>query len=226
MARPSDDAWEAIRLTLLVAAIAVPLNTAFGLAAAWCVTRYRFPGRSLLVSLITLPFSVSPVISGLVWVLLFGLQGWFGPWLRAHGVQIIFAVPGIVLATIFVTVPFVARQVIPIMQARGMDEELAALTLGASGWQIFWRITLPRVRWGLLNGVLLCNARAMGEFGAVSVVSGHVRGVTVTMPLEIEILYNDYNIPAAFAVASLLAGMALLTLVAKAVLERRQAVGI
>ncbi len=219
----SPDAVSAIRLTLLVAAIAVPLNTVFGLAAAWCITRYRFMGRGLLLSLIALPFSISPVISGLVWVLLFGLHGWFGPWLHAHNVQIIFALPGIVLATVFVTVPFVARQVIPIMQARGQEEETAALTLGASGWQIFLRITLPRIRWGVMNGVLLCNARAMGEFGAVSVVSGHISGLTNTMPLQIEILYNDYNLPAAFAVASLLAGLAILTLAAKAVLETRQA---
>ncbi len=218
----SDDSLSAIRLTLLVAAIAVPLNTVFGLAAGWCLTRYRFAGRALLLSLTALPFSVSPVVSGLVWVLLFGLQGWFGPWLRAHDVQIIFALPGIVLATLFVTVPYVARQVIPLMQAQGVEEELAALTLGASGWQIFRRITLPRVRWGLLNGVLLCNARAMGEFGAVSVVSGHIAGLTNTMPLQIEILYNSYNLPAAFAVASLLAGMAVVTLVAKAAMERRQ----
>jgi sulfate transport system permease protein len=222
----SPDAWDAIRLTVLVAAIAVPLNTVFGLAAAWCLTRYLFAGRAALMALTALPFSVSPVISGLVWVLLFGLQGWFGPWLRAHDVQIIFALPGIVLATVFVTVPFVVRQVIPIMQARGDDEELAALTLGASGWQIFRRITLPRVRWGVLNGVLLCNARAMGEFGAVSVVSGHIRGLTVTMPLHIEILYNDYNLPAAFAMASLLAAMALVTLGVKALLERRQTAGV
>ena len=219
----SPDAVSAIRLTLLVAAIAVPLNTVFGLAAAWCISRYRFMGRGLLLSLIALPFSISPVISGLVWVLLFGLHGWFGPWLHAHNVQIIFALPGIVLATVFVTVPFVARQVIPIMQARGQEEETAALTLGASGWQIFLRITLPRIRWGVMNGVLLCNARAMGEFGAVSVVSGHISGLTNTMPLQIEILYNDYNLPAAFAVASLLAGLAILTLAAKAVLETRQA---
>ena len=219
----SPDAVSAIRLTLLVAAIAVPLNTVFGLAAAWCITRYRFMGRGLLLSLIALPFSISPVISGLVWVLLFGLHGWFGPWLHAHNVQIIFALPGIVLATVFVTVPFVARQVIPIMQARGQEEETAALTLGASGWQIFLRITLPRIRWGVMNGVLLCNARAMGEFGAVSVVSGHISGLTNTMPLQIELLYNDYNLPAAFAVASLLAGLAILTLAAKAVLETRQA---
>ncbi len=216
-------AWQAIRLTLLVAAVAVPLNTAFGLAAAWCVTRYRFAGRALLMSAIALPFSVSPVISGLVWVLLFGAQGWFGPFLRAHDMQVVFALPGIVLATVFVTLPFVARQTIPVMQALGEEEELAAWTLGASGWQIFRRITLPRVRWGVLNGVLLCNARAMGEFGAVSVVSGHIRGATVTMPLEIEILYNEYNLPAAFAVASLLAGLAMVTLAAKAMLERRQA---
>ena len=221
----SPDARDAIRLTLLVAAIAVPLNTGFGLAAAWCLTRYRFAGRGLLLSLTALPFSVSPVISGLLWVLLFGLQGWFGPWLRAHDVQIIFALPGIVLATVFVTLPFVVRQVIPIMHARGTEEEMAALTLGASGWQIFRRVTLPRIRWGVLNGVLLCNARAMGEFGAVSVVSGHIRGLTDTMPLHVEILYNDYNLPAAFAVASLLAGMALVTLAAKAVLERGQAEG-
>ena len=220
----SADARDAIRLTLLVTAIAVPLNTVFGLAAAWCLTRYRFAGRGLLLSLTALPFSVSPVISGLVWVLLFGLQGWFGPWLRAHDVQIIFALPGIVLATMFVTLPFVVRQVVPIMQAQSVDEELAALTLGASGWQIYRRITLPRIRWGVLNGVLLCNARAMGEFGAVSVVSGHIRGLTDTMPLHIEILYNDYNLPAAFAMASLLAGMALVTLATKSVLERRQVV--
>jgi sulfate transport system permease protein len=216
------DALSAIRLTVLVAAISVPLTTVFGLAAAWCITRYRFAGRTLLVVLTALPFSVSPVVSGLVWVLLFGLQGWFGPWLRAHDVQIIFALPGIILATLFVTVPYVARQVIPVMQAQGVEEELAALTLGASGWQIFRRITLPRVRWGVLNGVLLCNARAMGEFGAVSVVSGHIRGLTNTLPLHIEILYNEYNLPAAFAVASLLAGMAVVTLVAKTALERRQ----
>jgi sulfate transport system permease protein len=218
----SDDALSAIRLTLLVAGIAVPLNTVFGLAAGWCLTRYRFAGRTLLLSLTALPFSVSPVVSGLVWVLLFGLQGWFGPWLKAHDVQIIFALPGIILATLFVTVPYVARQLIPLMQAQGVEEELAALTLGASGWQIFRRITLPRVRWGLLNGVLLCNARAMGEFGAVSVVSGHIAGLTNTMPLDIEILYNSYNLPAAFAVASLLAGMAVVTLVAKGAMERRQ----
>lgn len=218
----NEEALAAIRLTLTVAAIVVPLNTAFGLALAWCVTRYRFTGRPLLVLLTALPFSISPVISGLVWVLLFGLQGWFGPWLRAHDMHIIFALPGIVLATLFVTVPFVARQTIPIMQAVGEVEELAALTLGASGWQIFWRVTLPRIRWGVLNGVLLCNARAMGEFGAVSVVSGHISGLTNTMPLEVEVLYNDYNMPAAFAVASLLAGLALVTLGVKAVVERRQ----
>ncbi len=222
----SDDALAAIRLTLLVAVIAVPLNTAFGLAAAWCLTRYRFVGRTALLLLATLPISISPVISGLVWVLLFGLQGWFGPWLRMHDMQVIFALPGLVLATVFVTVPFVVRQVIPIMQAQRIDEELAALTLGASGWQVYRRVTLPRIRWGVLNGVLLCNARAMGEFGAVSVVSGHIRGLTDTMPLHIEILYNDYNLPAAFAVASLLAGLALLTLAAKAFLERRQAIAL
>jgi sulfate/thiosulfate transport system permease protein len=216
------DALAAIRLTLLVAAIAVPLNTLFGLAAAWCVAKYEFRGKALLVSLIDLPFSVSPVISGLVYVLLFGLQGWFGPWLRAHGLQIVFALPGLVLATQFVTLPLVARQLIPLMQAQGSDEEEAALTLGAGGWQIFRRVTLPNVKWALLYGVLLCNARAMGEFGAVSVVSGHIRGLTNTMPLHVEILYNEYNLPAAFAVASLLALLALVTLVLKALLEWRE----
>jgi sulfate transport system permease protein len=216
------DALAAIRLTLLVAAIAVPLNTLFGLAAAWCVAKYEFRGKALLVSLIDLPFSVSPVISGLVYVLLFGLQGWFGPWLRAHGLQIVFALPGLVLATQFVTLPLVARQLIPLMQAQGNHEEEAALTLGAGGWQIFRRVTLPNVKWALLYGVLLCNARAMGEFGAVSVVSGHIRGLTNTMPLHVEILYNEYNLPAAFAVASLLALLALATLVLKALLEWRE----
>lgn len=213
------DAMDAIRLTVTAAVIAVPLNTAFGLAAAWCVTQYRFTGRQLIVTLAAIPFSVSPVIAGLIYVLIFGLQGWLGPILAAQNIHIIFALPGVVLATIFVTLPFVARQLIPLMEALGNDEELAALTLGASGWQIFRRVTLPKIRWGLLYGVLLCNARAIGEFGAVSVVSGHIRGVTVTMPLHIEILYNDYNLPAAFAVASLLAGMALVTLGAKAALE-------
>ncbi|MEJ0068687.1 MAG: sulfate ABC transporter permease subunit CysW [Pseudomonadota bacterium] len=219
------DAVAAIRLTLLIAAIAVPLNTLFGLAAAWCVTKFAFRGKQLLVSLIDLPFSISPVISGMVYVLLFGLQGWFGTWLRAHGVQILFAVPGLVLATLFVTLPFVARQLIPLMQAQGAHEEEAALTLGASGWQIFRRVTLPNVKWALLYGVLLCNARAMGEFGAVSVVSGHIRGLTNTMPLHVEILYNEYNLPAAFAVASLLALLALATLVLKALLEWRGRLG-
>jgi len=215
------DALAAIRLTLLVAAIAVPLNIVVGLAASWAIARFRFPGRSLLVTLIDLPFSVSPVISGLVYVLLFGAQGLLGPWLTSHGMQIVFAVPGIVLATVFVTFPFVAREVLPIMEAQGSADEQAALTLGASGWRMFTTITLPNVRWALLYGVLLCNARAMGEFGAVSVVSGRIRGMTTTMPLHIEILYNEYNTVAAFAVASLLAILALVTLVAKAALEWR-----
>ena len=215
------DAQAAIRLTLLVAAVAVPLNCVFGVAAAWAVAKHDFAGKALLVSLIDIPFSVSPVVSGLVYVLLFGAQGWFGPWLQAHDVEIIFAVPGIVLATVFVTFPFVARELIPLMQAQGRDEEEAALSLGASGWQTFCRVTLPNIRWGLLYGVLLCNARAMGEFGAVSVVSGHIRGQTNTMPLHIELLYNDYNLPAAFAVASLLAGLALVTLALKTFLEWR-----
>lgn len=220
------DARSAIRLTLLVAAIAVPLNTVFGLASAWCVTRFRFPGRALLILLIELPFSVSPVISGMLYVLLFGLQGWLGPFLSEHGIQIIFAVPGIVLATVFVTLPFVARQLMPLMQAQGVEQEEAALTLGADGWQMFTRVTLPRVRWALIYGVLLCNARAMGEFGAVSVVSGHIRGFTNTMPLHIEILYNEYNLPAAFAVASLLACMALATIGLKMLLEWRNRVAV
>ena len=215
------DALAAIRLTLTVAAIAVPANLVFGVAAAWAIAKHRFPGKSLLLTLIDLPFSVSPVISGLVYVLLFGAQGWFGPWLKSHDIQIIFAVPGLVLATIFVTFPFVARELIPLMQAQGTDEEEAAITLGASGWQTFWRVTLPNIKWGLLYGVLLCNARAMGEFGAVSVVSGHIRGETNTMPLHVEILYNEYNFVAAFAVASLLALLALVTLVAKSFLEWR-----
>jgi sulfate transport system permease protein len=216
-----DDALAAIRLTLCVAVIAVPLNMAFGLAAAWCIAKFAFRGKALLVSLIDLPFSVSPVISGMVFVLLFGAQGWFGSWLKAHGVEIVFALPGLVLATIFVTLPFVARQLIPLMQAQGNDEEEAALMLGAGGWQIFRRVTLPNVKWALLYGVLLCNARAMGEFGAVSVVSGHIRGSTNTMPLQVEILYNEYNLVAAFAVASLLALLALVTLALKALLEWR-----
>jgi len=214
------DAVAAVRLTLLVAAIAVPVNMAGGVAAAWCIAKFRFPGRSLLLALIELPFSVSPVISGLVWVLLFGAQGWFGPWLQAHDVQIVFAVPGLVLATLFVTFPFVARTLIPLMQDQGRGAEEAAATLGASGWQTFRRVTLPDIRWALLSGVLLCNARAMGEFGAVSVVSGHIRGETNTMPLHVEILYNEYQFVAAFAVAALLALLALVTLAAKTLLER------
>ncbi|WP_231889539.1 sulfate ABC transporter permease subunit CysW [Tistrella mobilis] len=214
------DALAAIRLTLLVAAIAVPANLIFGIAAAWAITRFDFRGRNLLISLIDLPFSVSPVISGLVWVLLFGAHGWFGPWLAAHGIKIVFAVPGLVLATIFVTFPFVARELIPLMLAQGRDEEEAALTLGAGWFTIMRRVTLPNVRNGLLAGILLCNARAMGEFGAVSVVSGHIRGLTNTMPLHIEILYNEYDYVGAFAVASLLAMLALVTLVVKTLLER------
>jgi sulfate transport system permease protein len=215
------DAWSAIKLTLTTAVIAVPLNIAFGLAASWAIAKFDFRGKALLTTLIDLPFSVSPVISGLIYVLMFGAQGWFGPWLAAHDVQIIFAVPGIVLATIFVTFPFVARELIPLMQAQGNDEEEAAHVLGASGWQIFRRVTLPNVKWGLLYGVILCNARAMGEFGAVSVVSGHIRGQTDTMPLHVEILYNEYNFSAAFAVASLLALLALVTLALKLLAERR-----
>ncbi|HYE52307.1 MAG TPA: sulfate ABC transporter permease subunit CysW [Azospirillaceae bacterium] len=215
------DALSAVGLTLTVAAIAVPLNLVFGVAASWCIAKFQFPGRSLLITLIDLPFSVSPVISGMVYVLLFGLHGVMGPWLREHDIQIIFAVPGIVLATVFVTFPFVARELIPLMQEQGQEDEEAALVLGASGWQTFWRVTLPNIRWGLLYGVLLCNARAMGEFGAVSVVSGHIRGKTNTMPLHVEILYNEYNFVAAFAVASLLALLALVTLAAKTALEWR-----
>jgi len=216
------DAEAAIWLTLTVAAIAVPLNTIFGLAAAWSIAKFEFRGKSLLITLIDLPFSVSPVISGLVYVLLFGAQGYLGPWLDALGIKVIFTVTGLVLATVFVTFPFVARELIPLMQEQGVSEEEAALTLGASGWQMFWRVTLPNVRWGLLYGVLLCNARAMGEFGAVSVVSGHIRGLTNTMPLHVEILYNEYNFAAAFAVASLLALLAIVTLVLKSLLEWRQ----
>ena len=215
------DALAAIRLTLLVAAIAVPLNVVFGIAAAWAIAKFEFKGKSLLITLIDLPFSVSPVIAGLIYVLLFGAQGWFGPWLSAHHFKIIFAVPGIVLATIFVTFPFIARELIPLMTEQGTEDEEAALSLGASGWQTFFRVTLPNVKWGLLYGVLLCNARAMGEFGAVSVVSGHIRGLTNTMPLHVEILYNEYNFVAAFAVASLLALLALVTLVLKSFLEWR-----
>jgi len=215
------DALAAIRLTLTVAAIAVPLNLIFGLAASWAVAKFEFRGKSVLVALIDLPFAVSPVISGLIYVLVFGAQGWLGPWLVAHDIHVIFAVPGIVLATMFVTFPFVARELIPLMQAQGKDEEETAISLGASGWQTFRRVTLPNIRLGLLYGVLLCNARAMGEFGAVSVVSGHIRGLTNTMPLHIEMLYNDYDHVGAFAVAALLTLLALLTLVAKSILEWR-----
>ena len=213
------DAWSAIRLTLITAAIAVPFNLVFGLAAAWAIAKFEFRGKSLLITLIDLPFSVSPVVAGLVYVLLFGAQGWLGPWLQAHDIQIIFAVPGIVLATVFVTFPFIARELIPLMQAQGSDEEQAATVLGANGWQTFWHVTLPNIRWGLIYGVILCNARAMGEFGAVSVVSGHIRGQTNTMPLHVEILYNEYQSVAAFAVASLLALLALLTLLIKSAIE-------
>jgi sulfate transport system permease protein len=215
------DVVAAIRLTLVVAVISVPANLVFGIAAAWAITRFTFPGRNLLVTLIDLPFSVSPVVSGLVFVLLFGANGLVGPFLKAHGIQVIFAVPGLVLATIFVTFPFVARELIPIMQSQGSADEEAALTLGASGWTIFARVTLPNIKWGLLYGVLLCNARAMGEFGAVSVVSGHIRGMTNTMPLQVEILYNEYDFVGAFAMASALAALALVTLVLKTFLEWR-----
>ncbi|MES2697178.1 MAG: sulfate ABC transporter permease subunit CysW [Verrucomicrobiota bacterium] len=218
-----SDALASIKLTLLTAAIAVPANVVFGVAAAWCITKFNFRGKSVLITLIDLPFAVSPVISGLIYVLVFGLQGWLGPWLQEHDLKIIFAVPGIVLATTFVTFPFVARELIPLMQAQGTDEEYAAVTLGANGWQIFWRVTLPNIKWGLFYGVILCNARAMGEFGAVSVVSGHIRGETNTMPLHIEILYNEYNFAAAFAVASLLAFLALITLTLKSFIEWRHA---
>ena len=212
-------ALSAIQLTLVAAFVAVPLNLVFGVSAAWCIAKFEFPGKSLLITLIDLPFSVSPVVSGLIYVLLFGLQGWLGPWLHEHDLKIIFAVPGIVLATIFVTFPFVARELIPLMQAQGSEEEEAAIVLGASGWQTFRHVTLPNIKWGLLYGVILCNARAMGEFGAVSVVSGHIRGMTNTLPLHVEILYNEYNSAAAFAVASLLALLALVTLAAKSFLE-------
>jgi sulfate transport system permease protein len=215
------DAVSAIKLTLITAAIAVPLNLVFGVAAAWTIAKFEFRGKNILLTLIDLPFSVSPVISGLIYVLLFGAQGWFGPWLQAHDIKILFAVPGIVLATIFVTFPFVARELIPLMQSQGTEEEEAALVLGASGWRTFWHVTLPNIKWGLLYGVILCNARAMGEFGAVSVVSGHIRGETNTMPLQVEILYNEYNFAAAFAVASLLALLALVTLALKSLVEWR-----
>jgi sulfate transport system permease protein len=215
------DAWSAIRLTFITAAIAVPLNLVFGVAAAWAVAKYEFRGKSFLTTLIDLPFSVSPVVAGLIYVLVFGAQGWFGPWLAEHDIKIVFAVPGIILATIFVTFPFIARELIPLMQAQGNDEEQAAIVLGASGWQTFRYVTLPNIKWGLIYGVILCNARAMGEFGAVSVVSGHIRGQTNTMPLHVEILYNEYQSVAAFAVASLLALLALVTLVIKSVAEWR-----
>ncbi|HTO85715.1 MAG TPA: sulfate ABC transporter permease subunit CysW [Methylomirabilota bacterium] len=215
------DALAAVRLTLTVAAIAVPLNLIFGLAAAWAISKFEFTGKSILITLIDLPFSVSPVVSGLVYVLLYGAHGWFGPWLKAHDIQLIFAVPGLVLATMFVTFPFVARELIPLMQQQGTEDEEAALVLGAGGWNTFLHVTLPNVKWGLLYGVLLCNARAMGEFGAVSVVSGHIRGLTNTMPLHVEILYNEYDFVGAFAVASLLALLALVTLVSKSLLEWR-----
>lgn len=215
------DAVSAIKLTLIVAAISVPLNLVFGVAAAWAIAKFEFRGKSLLLTLIDLPFSVSPVIAGLIYMLVFGLQGWLGPWLQEHDLKVIFAIPGIVLATVFITFPFVARELIPLMQAQGRDQEEAATVLGASGWQTFWRVTLPNVKWALLYGVILCNARAMGEFGAVSVVSGHIRGQTNTMPLHIEILYNEYQFAAAFAVSSLLAGLALVTLVLKYIVELR-----
>jgi sulfate/thiosulfate transport system permease protein len=218
----SPMAWAAVKLTLLVAAVAVPLNLIFGVAAAWAIAKFEFRGKSALITLIDLPFAVSPVIAGLIFILVFGTHGWFGGYLRAHHIRIVFAVPGIVLATTFVTFPFIARELIPVMQAQGRDDEETALSLGATGWQTFWRVTLPNIRWGLLYGVLLCNARAMGEFGAVSVVSGHIRGVTNTMPLHVEILYNEYNYTAAFAVASLLALLALLTLAGKSILVWRQ----
>jgi sulfate transport system permease protein len=213
------DALASIKLTLITAAVAVPLNLVFGVAAAWAIAKFSFPGKNLLITLIDLPFSVSPVISGLVYVLIFGLQGWLGPWLQAHDIKIIFAVPGIILATIFVTFPFVARELIPLMEALGREEEEAAMVLGATGLQTFFRVTLPNIRWGIIYGVILCNARAMGEFGAVSVVSGHIRGSTNTVPLHVEILYNEYNYTAAFAVASLLAFLALITLGVKTVAE-------
>ncbi|MGO4683054.1 sulfate ABC transporter permease subunit CysW [Hyphomicrobium sp. 2TAF46] len=215
------DALSAIRLTLLAAALSVPFNLLFGLAAAWAIAKFQFRGKNFLITLIDLPFSVSPVVAGLIYVLIFGLQGWFGPWLRDHDIKIIFAVPGIILATTFVTFPFIARELIPLMQAQGRDEEEAAISLGASGFQTFWRVTIPNIKWALLYGIILCNARAMGEFGAVSVVSGHIRGETNTMPLQVEILYNEYQFAAAFAVASLLALLALVTLVLKTYVEWR-----
>jgi len=215
------DAWSAIRLTLLVAALTVPLNLVFGICAAWAIAKFEFRGKAFLTTLVDLPFAVSPVVAGLIYVLVFGAHGWLGPWLAAHDIKIIFAVPGIVLATVFVTFPFIARELIPLMQAQGTDEEQAAMVLGATGWQTFWRVTLPNIKWGLLYGVILCNARAMGEFGAVSVVSGHIRGQTNTIPLHVEVLYNEYQSVAAFAVASLLALLAIVTLVVKSVIEWR-----
>ncbi|MFO0870889.1 MAG: sulfate ABC transporter permease subunit CysW [Pirellulales bacterium] len=214
-------AWQAIKLTLIATGISLPLNLVFGVAASWAIAKFEFRGKNLLITLIDLPFAISPVISGLIYVLLFGLQGWLGPWLARHDIKIIFAVPGIVLATIFVTFPFVARELIPLMQEQGNEEEQAALSLGASGWQTFWRVTLPNIKWAVLYGVILCNARAMGEFGAVSVVSGHIRGRTNTIPLHVEILYNEYNVVAAFAMASLLALLGVVTLVAKTFLEQQ-----
>ena len=213
------DAQSAIYLTLITAAIAVPMNLVFGVSAAWCIAKYEFRGKAFLTTLVDLPFSVSPVVAGLIYVLLFGAHGWFGPWLQAHDIRIVFAVPGIVLATVFVTFPFIARELIPLMQAQGTEEEQAAMVLGATGWQTFWHVTLPNIKWGLIYGVILCNARAMGEFGAVSVVSGHIRGQTNTMPLHVEILYNEYQSVAAFAIATLLALLALVTLVIKSFVE-------
>ena len=215
-----EEAWSAVKLTLMAAGLSVPLNTLFGLSAAWLVTKFRFRGRAFLLSLIDLPFAVSPVIAGLVWVLLFGAHGWFGPWLAEHDIRIIFALPGIVIATVFVTFPFVARELIPLMESQGADQEEAAVTLGAGGWRIFRSVTLPSIKWGLMYGVLLCNARAMGEFGAVSVVSGHIRGETNTLPLHIEVLYNEYQFSAAFACATILALLALVTLGIKSLVER------
>jgi sulfate/thiosulfate transport system permease protein len=217
------DALSAVKLTLLTAAVSVPLNTFFGVAAAWAITKFRFKGKNLLISLIDLPFAISPVIAGLIFVLLFGARGWFGPWLQDMDIKVIFALPGIVLATSFVTFPFVARELIPLMQAQGSQEEEAAATLGAKGWRIFWRVTLPNIKWGLLYGIILCNARAMGEFGAVSVVSGHIRGETNTLPLQVEILYNDYKFAASFAVASLLVLLAVITLAVKSLVEWKHA---
>ena len=214
-----EEAWSAVKLTLMAAGLSVPLNTLFGLSAAWLVTKFRFRGRAFLLSLIDLPFAVSPVIAGLVWVLLFGAHGWFGPWLAEHDIRIIFALPGIVIATVFVTFPFVARELIPLMESQGSDQEEAAVTLGAGGWRIFRSVTLPSIKWGLMYGVLLCNARAMGEFGAVSVVSGHIRGETNTLPLHIEVLYNEYQFSAAFACATILALLALVTLGIKSLVE-------